>query len=401
MRSLFVVIPEKGHLHPVLGPAAHLENAGHEVIFHAIADLTEPLGRAGFSRFVGLGTPLDLDGPAPPKRGREFVERLADGPWLRAWIRHLLLDTVPPHVDALDPIVERLRPDVIVADPMVYAAVIVAERRRIPWVALSNSLNPLLPAADGLRSELLDTVQWLADDRDALFTRYGLRCEFSGCDALSPYATLAFATDALVGGPVPGVEAVGPSRPVRPRGDAPDFPWPWLDDDTPLVVASFGSQIYHQPDRFRALVEAVRGRDVRLILSIGDLDPAEIAVPLPDNVLAMPYIPQLELLPRTSALVTHGGANSVMEALDHGVPLLVCPVCNDQFHQVHFLERRGAGRRLDLPQDPKTVWRHLSEAVDPDGPLVRSARALGEDYRRHDGARRAAERIVGVASGGR
>ena len=98
VRFLFVVIPEKGHLHPMLGPAAHLQDDGHEVIFHAVDDLTEDLSRAGFSRFEGLDRPLALEGPSPPKRGRELTERLQDGPWLRAWIKHLLLDTVPDHV---------------------------------------------------------------------------------------------------------------------------------------------------------------------------------------------------------------------------------------------------------------------------------------------------------------
>ena len=45
-RFCFVVIPEKGHIHPMLGPAGHLRDRGHEVIFHAV--LTRRVTNGGF-----------------------------------------------------------------------------------------------------------------------------------------------------------------------------------------------------------------------------------------------------------------------------------------------------------------------------------------------------------------
>ncbi len=38
MKILFVIIPEKGHIHPYLGPAAHLRQRGHAVAFYAVHD---------------------------------------------------------------------------------------------------------------------------------------------------------------------------------------------------------------------------------------------------------------------------------------------------------------------------------------------------------------------------
>jgi len=39
---------------------------------------------------------------------------------------------------------------------------------------------------------------------------------------------------------------------------------------------------------------------------------------LPENFLALDVVPQLELLPKCHAFITHGGANSVHEALSFG-----------------------------------------------------------------------------------
>ncbi len=61
-RILFVVLSEKGHVHPFIGPAQELARRGHEVAFYAPCDLRAPLARAGFGRvFAGSG-----DAPPPP-----------------------------------------------------------------------------------------------------------------------------------------------------------------------------------------------------------------------------------------------------------------------------------------------------------------------------------------------
>ena len=396
-RFLFVTIPEKGHLHPMLGPAHHLAAAGHEIFWHAAGNLHEPLRRAGFTRFLPLAEPLRID--PPPKSGREFAEKLADGPWLRAWIRHLLLDTVADHVRQLEAICRAVKPQVVVADPMVYAAVIVAERLSLPWVAMSNSLNPVLPEPgsppdDPLRSELLDTVAWLAPARDALFAGYGLNCRFRGCDALSPHLTLAFTTRELVGHEVPGVALVGPSLLPKGcgRGDEPaGWAAPRRQPSRQLVLVSFGSQIYYQPARFRSVVEAVRDLPLDLFLSVGDLPPAAIADPLPANVVAAPYLPQLELLAEAALLISHGGANSVMEALAAGVPLLLCPLCNDQYHQAYFLRRAQVGGRLDLPATVADCRQAIASMLQPGNPARLRHEQVVASYRRQDGALKAAE----------
>jgi UDP:flavonoid glycosyltransferase YjiC (YdhE family) len=97
-------------------------------------------------------------------------------------------------------------------------------------------------------------------------------------------------------------------------------------------------------------------------------------------------VPQLEVLAHADVMITHGGANSVIEALAHGVPLLVSPICNDQFHQAELVQRAGFGRVLDLhTATPAQCRDALQELLRPE----MRARVAGCMPR--DGALRCAE----------
>jgi UDP:flavonoid glycosyltransferase YjiC (YdhE family) len=287
-------------------------------------------------------------------------------------------------------VIRNFRPDIVVTDPMIYAAIIAAHKAGRPWVAMSNSLNPVLDGS--VRSELLDTVAWLAPERAELFARHGLALNFSGCDALSPWLTLAFTTEAFIGRTVPGVHLVGPSFPPGPRGDEADFPWDRLSLERPVVYLSFGSQIYHQPELFQRVIAATRSLGVQLVIAAQQLHASAILGALPDHVLTCGYAPQLALLPRASVFVTHGGANSVMEAIRFGVPLLVSPVCNDQFHQAHYVRQSGIGVALDLQSATDDACRAALAELLHNGAIRQRMKRVSESYQR-DGAVEAASLI--------
>jgi zeaxanthin glucosyltransferase len=385
---LFVTLPERGHFHPLLGPAAEIARRGHRVAFHAARDISAPLARIGFEQLHAGEVPP----PAEDNRGAALAELVRDAPRLRAWIKALLLDEVPAAVERLARVVAAFQPRLIVADPMAYEAPIVAARAGVPWAALSSSLNPVVP--DALASELLATNAWLAADRDALFARHGLSARFRVCDCLSPDLTVAFTTEALVGAPPDGVVLAGPSRPRGPRGDELDFAWNRLRNDRPFVYVSLGSQVFHQPRVFATVIEAARGEPYSLVISAGDLA-ASLAAP---DVIALPYAPQLALLPRAAAMITHGGANSVMEALSCGVPLLVTPICNDQPHNAHFVEQSGAGLRLDLAAASVDECRAALRALLAPGAHREAAARIATSYAARDGAVLAAERALALVS---
>jgi zeaxanthin glucosyltransferase len=382
-RALFVVLAEKGHVHPFIGPAQELARRGHDVAFYAPGDLRGPLARAGFPRvYVGDTAPAPTD-----NRGPAFAALVADPARLRAWIARMLIDSVPLEVERLTTVVRGFRPDRIVADPMAYAAPIVATWAGIPWAGLSTSLNAVVP--DHWTSELITTTAALP--RAELFARHGLPApRFRVSDCLSPHLNVAFTTPALIGRHVPDVLLAGASLPLAARGDevAPLEP-----GDRPLVLMSLGSQIYHQPRMYELVIEASRGQPWQLVLAMGELAARFVA---PPDVRVVDYAPQLALLPRTRALVTHGGANSVMEALAFGVPLLVSPICNDQPHNARFVAEAGAGLVCDLASAGVDEVRRCLAHLCADGPIRVVARCIAASYHAAAGVQTVADAILGL-----
>ena len=362
MNIVFALIPEKGHINPYIGPAQVLAQRGHQVTVLAPADISGQIGAAGLQFAPDL---IPAMPPSRPTHGAELVELIQDPPRLAQWIEELLLTAIPPQVETLRQALRRLAASAVVIDPLYYAAAIAAHAEAVPWASVSNSLNPVLPPE--LDSALLQTTRALHARRLAIFNAYGLTPEFRGCDVLSPYLTIAFTTEALCG-PVAGVKLAGPSFPIRSRGD--EVPLHPLPDGKPIVYASFGSQIYHWPEIFAKLQAAAKLAGVHLVLSAGELH---------DQFQAYRYAPQQEILQWARLFITHGGANSFMESIAAGVPMLLSPMCNDQFHQAYFLERSRIGRVMDLRTATVPA---IAEAIA----------ALARTYQ-HNGAVRAADWI--------
>lgn len=361
MRVLLVSSREKGHLHPMRSVASGLVAAGHDVGWLVLprppADLDEP----GVKLFA-----LDEAFSDLVTAGPELAALVRDPERLAPWVRRLLVDDVPAQVPGVARALQAFRPDVVATDPMVYAAAIAADEAQVPWIGLSSSLNPVVP--DTWDSALLRTTRALDAARRAL-----LPVDFRVSDALSPLGTGAWTTAALVGPPPPGVRLLGRV------GRAVCAPPP----EAPFLYGSFGSQISWQPDAFCALADAARQLGLRPVFAAGALvDDPEFRSRIGDAVL-LRDAPQLALLAHASVFVSHGGANSVMEALTACTPLALWPVCNDQPHNTRFVVEAGAGVEVTGLSGPALVEALAATMSDPR--IGRARRAISDDYIQHIG----------------
>lgn len=71
---------------------------------------------------------------------------------------------------------------------------------------------------------------------------------------------------------------------------------------------------------------------------------------MPGNAHAVEYAPFSQLLPRSAAIIHHGGIGTVAQALASGTRQLVLPQAHDQFDNAHRVQVLGAGRWCHRPQ---------------------------------------------------
>jgi MGT family glycosyltransferase len=110
------------------------------------------------------------------------------------------------------------------------------------------------------------------------------------------------------------------------------------------VLASLGTVFNKTPGGLEAIIEALAEEEVNVIVAIGrDQDPDRFG-PQPDQVRLEPYVAQPLLLERCDAFITHGGFNSVKEALSAGVPMVVVPISADQPYSAERCAALGLGR---------------------------------------------------------
>ena len=120
----------------------------------------------------------------------------------------------------------------------------------------------------------------------------------------------------------------------------------WLaSSDEPFVYVSFGSFLSVRTDVTAKVVRALESVGVRVALALGSGDRRDLG-DLPDGWLVREFLPQVRLLGSAAAAVTHGGNNSVTEAVTFGVPLVVLPFSTDQFAGAEAIEREGFGVAL-------------------------------------------------------
>jgi MGT family glycosyltransferase len=392
-RTLFVVLPERGHLNPLLSVAQAVAAAGHETAFFCHDDISSALAAAGLS---GPCAWAEAGEKAP--RQIPDVARLRDVAWLTGWAKFGMRAVLSQRFLApLRALVHAFRPDVIALDPLAYHGVVVAESEGLPWAGISTNLLPLAPASwDGPMVQAYDRA---AADRDRLFARAGTSARFKVNEAISPWLNTVFTTEAFIPR-VPADNAhsffVGPLPPTHARGDEPAFPWERLPKSGPIVYVAFGSQITYG-EAFTVELATELAEEAHVVIALKD-QADRIAPRLPARCIAVGYAPQRALLDRVDAMVGHGGANSVMECLYQGRPMLVLPTVNDGPLQGLFVERAGVGYSLAPAQASVAACRERVHALLAESsPARRSAVEVGRSYRAHDGAAAAAALIDKLA----
>ena len=408
-RYLFVTLPLMGHALPIAAVARQLEARGHEVTW------------AGSERFLRpLVGPQARVHPIPLRAHRGGQGELGMAAVKSRWAGYIV-----PHarttLRGIDQAVEAFRPDAMAVDQHAVAGALIAHRRALPWASLAPTTMELTRPYRALPK----VESWILDLLDGLWTEAGLPGRPPHDLRFSPHLLIAFTGTALVGAPrAQGADPSGvdPSRvdpssvdpsgagpnaanelpwlrdaafvgpALGPRAADPAFPWHWLDPGRKHVLITMGTLSMD-------LAEGFYRRMTQALEPLGDRLQAIVVAPhyaIPDppgHVLAVRQVPMLDLMPRLDAVVSHGGLNTVCEALAHGVPLVIAPIKGDQPINAAQVAAAGAGVRVRFARSGPQALREALVAV-LDDPAYRAAALCVRDSLREAGGAAQAARLL-------
>jgi UDP:flavonoid glycosyltransferase YjiC (YdhE family) len=421
-KGLALIYPTHGHITPALAVVEELVRRGEEIVFYATGRSRTRVERTG-ARFEPYERGHDDFSPDPPADGllsdmarllaltetllpRLLEDVAAERPdyllidtksvWGRLVGQILGLRTITLSV------VFAIKPDLVALPDLVGWLYGGAPQERLlvglqQFSAYVDTARRLAARYDGVSAPGI--VEFLGNPQplNIIFTsrEFQLQGEAFGDAYKFVGVSIGANREAAPASPSPS-----PSPSASPSASAPKpaFSFDSIDSGpmagAPLVYVSLGTTYNQAPAFYRACFEAFAGQPYQVVLSTGGR--AQDLPPAPANVLVCDFVPQLRLLARASAFVTHGGMNSANEALHAGVPLVVVPQRGDQYLVAGRVTELGAGLTL-TPRDvtPDRLRAVVGRVLDE--PSFRErARALGQGLDEAGGFARAADEILAV-----
>ncbi len=314
-----------GHFRPLVPVIRAAQAAGHTVAVAGGGGRTAEITAAGFTAFatseprkpaadaVGVpATPVDIPDPAADLR------QLAEGFARRGGRRHAA---------AVLELAREWKPDVLVRDEVDFGSAIAAEVLGIPCASV------IVLAAGGFL-----TKEVVAEPLHELRSEYGLPAD-PGLAMLDRDVVLA---PFPPGFRDPGFPLPAHTFAFRPGPAVPSAPAP----GDPTVYFTLGT-VYTSTELSARVLAGLQGLAANVVATVGErVDPAVFG-PLPPNVRVERFVPQDQLLPRCSLVVSHGGSGSLLGTLAHGLPSVLLPLGADQPYNARRCVELGTARVLD------------------------------------------------------
>lgn len=423
---LLAACPFTGHLDPTVRLARALVEAGHDVRVLTGSRFRHRVEGAG-AQFLPLPDGADLD-------ERRMAEHFPDRAGLRglAAAKHdmsrIFLDPLPGQLAALDAATAERPVDVVVAEPLFMGALGLLARPRaqrpavvtlgIMPITLSSRHAP--PGGPGLTPIPTPAGQLLHVGLGAALRGLAFRGVQRHAGEMLRRAGVgeppAFFTEwprlseAIVQLSVPSLEFPRPDLevPVFFVGslgagggrdvELPDW-WGDLDGTRPVVHVTQGTAA--NTDLSQLLLptaETLADRDVLVVATTGGAPVGDLARRLPSNARVAEFLPYDRLLPRTDVMVTNGGYGGVLQALQHGIPLVVAGAQQDKADIAARVRWSGTGvTTATLTPNRRWIDNAVGKALYDNG-IRATASRVGDELKAAPGAAGAVRVVEMVAA---
>lgn len=432
--NILILSPDyASHYYPLSALGHELQAHGHDVVVGTGAGLASRVTADGFAhRELTLGpgrnsglSRIDDQPDAEAAHLQSFFDATREGmiASLRYQAEARLHDLLWEPAGVKEQLAElraEVRPDLIISDQLAFGATLALRALGAPFV----SFHPGHPAAIPGPGEVfgfpshrppefkphqadLSSLWILCTEVSEQFTRVFNEMLLKLNPSASP-VTDAFSSGSseltLINYPrqlggyrravlPPTARFIGAS--VR-NGELPEELAGRLDADVeiPRIYVSLGSFLSARTDVLQRIVFAFQEQPVEVILASG-VTPVDALGQIPDHWIVAHHFPQTAVLPECDLVISHGGNNTVTEALWAGAPLLICPFSTDQFAGAEDVRRAGLGDVFDPNGAEPSQINFRANAVLASHAPARAA-DLGQQLRSTAGpplARRLLERV--------
>ena len=369
MRFLFTTIPGSGHFHPLVPTARALQRRGHDVAFAASPTFAPAIEAAGFEAH-----------PAGPA----WLERLSDPVMRQIMGGEFFVDLVRMGmVEGIIRAAKATGADAIVRGSAELGGLVAGAILDLPVAsaapAAAKFYEPMIrpgvaraAAEHGLDGERVT---------DPAF-------EILRIDRVPPSLEMPGYV------PPPNEINVRP-EPFDSGGELPD----WFDDleERPLVYVTLGTVMNGNVPLFRLIAEALADQPFEVVIALGHGIPLDALGEVAGNIRVGGYLPQARILERASAVVNHGGYNTVSAALGAGLPLFLLPMGADQPYNTERCITAGAALGVIQPQLPGPPTAAPPPFTPPSPTVIRDGtRRLLDDPAFRDAARAIATEIAAL-----
>ena len=421
---LFMPESAYGPTNQCIGLGSALVKRGHRVVFAAEASWRGKLLPFGFEEdLVDLAPPSNAENQDAGSFWKEFI--LQTSPEFRKPTIEQLETFIKPTWQALidgaiycEPqlreIIARVKPDVIVEDNVVSFPALLTGKA--PFIRIV-SCNPLeikgtdvAPTFSGYsatdRSDWTDYRNQYEKMHREMWGVFNNWVIAQGAPQLpdlefihtSPHANLYVYPEELDYTRSRPLDSTWTRMDSSVRDTDGDFILPEVVTERPLgsalIYLSLGSLGSADVELMQRLISILGKTNHRFIVSKG---PQHASFDVAPNMYGAEFLPQTKIIPRVDLVITHGGNNTVIEALHFGKPMIVLPLFWDQYDNAQRVSETGFGLRLETYSFTDSDLTEAIERLLSDSDLKARLATTSARIQKADGIKIGADVIETVA----